>query len=64
LGRPRGGAPAPAFSLDVAKSANDRDGLATGLAWWIPAIVLALGYFTYLFRSFRDKVILGVDDHG
>jgi cytochrome d ubiquinol oxidase subunit II len=44
------------FSLDVASSANDHRGLAIGLAWWIPAILLAIGYFTYLFRSFRGKV--------
>ena len=53
----------PAFSLDVPGSANDQDTLATGLVWWIPAILLALGYFTYLFRSFRTKVALEVDEH-
>jgi cytochrome d ubiquinol oxidase subunit II len=53
----------PAFSLDVAGAANDRTGLALGLMWWIPAILLALGYFTYLFRSFRHKVVLEDDDH-
>lgn len=53
----------PAFSLDVPGTANDRGGLAIGLAWWIPAILLALGYFTYLFRSFRGKVTLTADDH-
>jgi cytochrome bd ubiquinol oxidase subunit II len=53
----------PAFSLDVASSANTDSGLAVGLVWWIPAIVLALGYFTYLFRSFRAKVVLDVDGH-
>jgi cytochrome d ubiquinol oxidase subunit II len=53
----------PAFSLDVAGTANDRGGLAIGLTWWIPAILLALGYFTYLFRSFRGKVTLTADDH-
>jgi len=46
----------PQFSLDVDNSANRREGLVIGLVWWIPAIVLALGYFTYLFRSFRGKV--------
>jgi cytochrome d ubiquinol oxidase subunit II len=51
------------FSLDVAGSANDASGLAIGLAWWIPAIVLALGYFTYLFRSFRGKAAPGADYH-
>jgi hypothetical protein len=25
-------------------------------AWWIPAIALAVGYFTHLFRSFRGTV--------
>jgi cytochrome d ubiquinol oxidase subunit II len=45
------------YSLDVARAANDDRGLAIGLAWWIPAIALAIGYFTYLFRSFRGKVI-------
>jgi cytochrome bd ubiquinol oxidase subunit II len=45
----------PAYSLDVPRSANDHTSLALGLAWWIPAIVLAIGYFTYLFRSFRGK---------
>jgi cytochrome d ubiquinol oxidase subunit II len=54
---------APAYSLTVDNAANDRTGLAIGLAWWIPAIVLAAGYFTYLFRSFRGKVAAG-EDHG
>ncbi|MDB4955744.1 MAG: Cytochrome d ubiquinol oxidase subunit [Myxococcales bacterium] len=49
----------PRFSLDVANGANDDYSLAIGLAWWIPAIALAIGYFTYLFRSFRGKVAQG-----
>ncbi len=44
----------PSYSLDIS-SANDASALAIGLCWWIPAIVLAIGYFTYLFRSFRGK---------
>ncbi len=44
------------YSLDVAGSANTDRGLAIGLAWWIPAVVLAIGYFVFLFRSFRGKV--------
>jgi cytochrome d ubiquinol oxidase subunit II len=51
----------PRFDLDVARSANDHEGLAIGLAWWIPAIALALGYFAYLFRSFRGKVRVGAE---
>jgi len=45
----------PAFSLSVDSAANERDSLAIGLAWWIPAVVLALVYFAYLFWSFRGK---------
>ena len=53
----------PRYSLDVAGSANDRRGLVLGLVWWIPAIALAIGYFTYLFRSFRGKVAAGAGYH-
>jgi len=28
------------------------------LIWWSLAILLAIGYFTYLFHSFRGKVRL------
>jgi cytochrome d ubiquinol oxidase subunit II len=53
----------PRFSLDVATAANADHSLAVGLTWWIPAIALAIGYFVYLFRSFRGKTILPTDDH-
>jgi cytochrome d ubiquinol oxidase subunit II len=46
----------PRFSLDAVAAAADRHGLLVGLAWWIPALLIALGYFTYLFRSFAGKV--------
>ena len=32
--------------------------MRVGLAWWSVAIVLAIGYFVYLFHSFRGKVTL------
>jgi len=34
------------------------------LVWWTLAIALAMGYFTYLFHSFRGKVIVETDGHG
>ncbi len=46
----------PAWSLTVANAAAASSTLRIGLAWWVPAIVLALGYFVYLFRSFAGKV--------
>ena len=53
----------PRVDLDVDNAANSAHGLAIGLLWWIPAIALAIGYFVYLFRSFRGKAQPG-DDHG
>lgn len=37
--------------------------LQVGLIWWLIAMALALGYFIYLFRSFRGKVDMDTDDH-
>ena len=44
------------FSLDAHRSATGEHGLAIGLVWWTCAIVLAIAYFAYLFRSLRGKV--------
>ncbi len=53
----------PAFTLNVFNAAAGREGLLVGLVWWIPAIALAIGYFVYLFRSFRGKVTLDTAGH-
>jgi cytochrome d ubiquinol oxidase subunit II len=53
----------PAFSIDIDGAANEHAGLVIGLTWWIPSILLAAGYFTYVFRAFRGKVTLDADDH-
>jgi cytochrome d ubiquinol oxidase subunit II len=47
------------FSLDAFNASTGSTALTIGLFWWIPAILLAIGYFTYLFRSFRGKVRVG-----
>ena len=54
----------PAFTVDATRAASSHRGLLLGLIWWIPAMVIALGYFTYLFRSFAGKVKLGDAGHG
>ncbi len=48
----------PAFSLTIYNTAAARHGLMVGVTWWIIGAVLALGYFTLLFRMFRGKVQL------
>jgi cytochrome d ubiquinol oxidase subunit II len=52
-----------AFDLNVYNASAGALGMRIGLLWWIPAILLAIGYFTYMFRSFRGKVALEVEEH-
>jgi cytochrome d ubiquinol oxidase subunit II len=49
------------FTLTAASAATGPHTLAIGLAWWLPAVALAIGYFVYLFRSLSGKVT--VDEH-
>ena len=44
-----------AFTLDAHNTASGDAGLVTGLMVCIPAVALAVGYFSYLFRAFRGK---------
>ena len=44
------------YGLTVYNTAAQSYGLGIGIAWWTVGILLAIGYFTYLFRSFRGKV--------
>jgi cytochrome d ubiquinol oxidase subunit II len=44
------------FDIDAWSAASGDTGLAIGLAWWLPAIALAIAYFVHLFRSMRGKV--------
>jgi cytochrome d ubiquinol oxidase subunit II len=53
----------PGFSLTIHNTAAGAHGLAVGLTWWCIGLVLALGYFVFIYRMFRGKVQLG-DGHG
>jgi cytochrome d ubiquinol oxidase subunit II len=44
------------FTLDAFNAASPRATLVIGLVVWLPAMALAVGYFTYLYRSVRGKV--------
>ncbi len=48
----------PAYNLTIYNTAAGRHGLTVGFTWWAIGMVLALGYFTLLFRMFRGKVRL------
>ncbi|MGA7161631.1 MAG: cytochrome d ubiquinol oxidase subunit II [Bacteroidota bacterium] len=53
----------PKYSLTVYNTSASGYGLSVGIAWWVTGIVLALGYFTYLFYSFRGKVKLHAEGY-
>jgi cytochrome d ubiquinol oxidase subunit II len=48
----------PALNLTIYNTAAGSHGLSVALVWWSLGMVLALGYFFFLFRMFRGKVRL------
>lgn len=55
-----------AHSLTIYNASTGDYGLSVGLIWWCIGMLLASGYFTYLYRSFQGKVSLedSPDSHG
>jgi len=52
----------PAYDLTISNSAAGHHGLVVGLTWWCLGMVLAVGYFVFVYRMFRGKVRL--EGHG
>jgi cytochrome d ubiquinol oxidase subunit II len=48
----------PAYSLTIYNSAAGRHGLTVGLVWWSVGMILALGYFVFVYSMFKGKVSL------
>ena len=46
----------PSAGLTVTNAAAPSYGLHIGLAWWIPGMLLALGYSVFVYRRFAGKV--------
>lgn len=53
----------PAYSLTVSGAKAGAYGLKVGLIWWMIGILLATGYFIFVYRSFAGKVVVGKDGH-
>ncbi|MFB3915696.1 MAG: cytochrome d ubiquinol oxidase subunit II [Terriglobales bacterium] len=47
-----------AYSLTIYNTAAGHYGLTIGLIWWAIGMVLVIGYFVYIYRTFRGKVTL------
>jgi cytochrome d ubiquinol oxidase subunit II len=54
----------PVYSLTVTSAKAGAYGLKIGLVWWAIGMVLAAGYFTFVYRSFAGKVVVDRDSHG
>jgi cytochrome d ubiquinol oxidase subunit II len=50
------GRPDAGLSLTIHNAATSQYGLTVGLMWWIPGMLLALGYAAFVYRHFAGKV--------
>jgi cytochrome d ubiquinol oxidase subunit II len=48
----------PAYSLTIENTKTGAHGMAVGFVWWSIGIVIAIGYFVFIYRMFRGKVRL------
>lgn len=53
----------PTYSLTVANAKAGAYGLKIGLIWWVIGMILATGYFIYVYRTFAGKVAANTDSH-
>jgi cytochrome d ubiquinol oxidase subunit II len=49
----------PAYNLTIENASAGTYGLSVGLVWWTIGIIIALGYFVYVYRMFGGKVGVG-----
>jgi cytochrome bd ubiquinol oxidase subunit II len=54
----------PTYSLTVTNSKAGDYGLKIGLIWWVIGMILAAGYFIYVYRTFAGKVTSDTNSHG
>ena len=54
----------PVYSLTVESAKAGAYGLKVGVIWWIVGMILAAGYFTFVYRSFGGKVESDSNGHG
>lgn len=54
----------PEYSLTIYNTAAQEYGLTVGLTWWVIGIALVTGYFVFVYKSFRGKVVLPSEESG
>ena len=53
-----------AQDITISNALAGHHGLAVGLVWWALGILLAIGYFVFVYRMFRGKVVATAESHG
>jgi cytochrome bd ubiquinol oxidase subunit II len=53
----------PRLSLNVYNASAGPYGLSVGLKWWVPGMLIAIGYITFVYRRFSGKVSLNESGH-
>jgi cytochrome d ubiquinol oxidase subunit II len=53
-----------AYSLTIQNTATGSYGMKVGFVWWTIGIVIAIGYFVFLFKMFRGKVSMADGGYG
>ena len=48
----------PAYSITIYNAASGQHSLSWGLVWWSFGMMIAIGYFVFIYRMFRGKVSL------
>jgi len=54
----------PALNITVNNAHSGDYSMSVGLVWWIAGMLIAAGYFTFVYRMFRGKVAATASDHG
>jgi len=53
----------PTYSLTIYNTSIGEYSLRLGLVWWTFGMLVAIGYFVFVYRMFRGKVSLEGDEH-
>ncbi len=54
----------PSYSLTIQNSATGEYGMKVGFIWWTIGIIIAIGYFVFLFRMFKGKITVDGGEYG
>jgi cytochrome bd ubiquinol oxidase subunit II len=54
----------PALNITVYNAHSGEHALAFGLIWWGLGMALAIGYFVFVYRMFRGKIVAGAGGYG